>query len=286
LYIEDCALVLEGGGMRGAFTAGIIKFLLEKNLIFEYVVGVSAGANNGANYVSRQVDRNKKIFVDLVEDERYMGIKNLIKEGNYFGMDFLFHELPHKILPFDYENFLKSNSKLVVGVTDCTAGKAVFLQPKNCGSQKKIDKIFKATSSLPLISTPVKMGGRVYFDGGITAPIPVNRAEADGYKKNLIVLTRENNYRKKPLKAGFLLNFFLKDYPQLVDQLKNRYKVYNRTIDYIRKKEKKGDFFVFRPQNLAIDRFSKDKEKLKELYNSAYKIAENRSKELLDWLKS
>ena len=285
MYIEDCALVLEGGGMRGAFTAGIIKFLLENNLIFEYVIGVSAGANNGANYVSRQVDRNKKIFVDLVEDERYMGIKNLIKDGNYFGMDFLFHELPHKILPFDYENFLKSNSKLVVGVTDCTAGKTVFLQPQNYSSQKKIDKIFKASSSLPLVSNTVKIGGREYLDGGIAAPIPVHKAEADGYKKNLIVLTRENEYRKDPVKAGFLLNYFLKDYPHLVDQLKNRYKVYNQTIDYIRKKEKKGDFFVFRPQNLDIDRFSKDKEKLKEIYNSAYKIAENRSEELLNWLE-
>ncbi|MGM0602744.1 MAG: patatin-like phospholipase family protein [Bacillota bacterium] len=286
MYIENCGMVLEGGGMRGAFTAGIIEFLLKKKFIFKYVIGVSAGANNGANYTSRQVERNKKIFVDLVEDERYMGIKNLIKDGNYFGMDFLFHELPHKILPFDYGNFSKSESKLVVGVTECEEGKTVFFEPQNHSSQKKIDKIFEASSSLPLVSNPVEIDGREYLDGGITAPIPVHKAENDGYKKNIIVLTREKNYRKEPVKAGFLLDFFLKDYPHLADKLKNRYMVYNKTIDYILKKEKKGDFFVFRPKNLGIDRFSKDQEKLKEIYNSGYKIAEDRSKELIDWLKS
>jgi len=286
MQIEECALVLEGGGMRGSFTAGIIKYLLESEIYFKEVIGVSAGANNGANYCSRQPLRNKKIFTEMVEDKRYMGIKNLIKNGSYFGMDFLFHDLPHEILPFDYQSFKNSSSKLKTAVTECNSGEVRYFNPQSFDDIDKIDKVFQASSSLPLVSKPVQIEDKYYLDGGIRDSIPVQKALEDGYKNIVVILTREKDYRKSPVKAEFLLNLFLRDYPNLVEDLKQRHQVYNQTLDLIEKKEEKGEFFVFRPQNINIDRFSRDAEKLEELYDSGYQLALNKSEEFKSWLSN
>ncbi|MGM0548224.1 MAG: patatin-like phospholipase family protein [Bacillota bacterium] len=285
MKLEDCALVLEGGGMRGSFTAGIIDYLLENNIYFDYTIGVSAGANNGANYTSRQRQRNKKIFTDLVEDKRYMGIKNLIKEGSYFGMDFLFHQLPHEILPFAYNSFKNSSTTLKVAATECSSGEIRYFEPQKYDELNKIDKIFKASSSLPLVSNPVEIEGACYLDGGIKDSIPIKKALADGYQNIVVVLTREKGYRKTPVKAKFLLDFFLRKYPNLVQDLKERYKVYNQTLNLIEKKEKAGEIFVFRPEEIKIDRFSRDAEELEKLYQSGYNLAQNESLKFENWLK-
>lgn len=285
MQTNKCALVLEGGGMRGAFTAGIIEYFLENDIYFDYTIGVSAGANNGANYTSRQSQRNKKIFTELVEDKRYMSFKNLIKDGNYFGMDFLFQQLPHDILPFDYNSFKNSNTLLKVAATECESGEINFFSPQKIDDISKIDKIFKASSSLPLFSKPVKIENKLYLDGGIRDSIPVKKAVTDGYQKAVIILTREKEYRKSPVKAKFLLDLLLREYPNLVFDLKERHQVYNQTLDFVERKEKAGDFFVYRPQKIDIDRFTKDTEQLKRIYNSAYKMAEARSAELNSWLK-
>ena len=286
MQIEECALVLEGGGMRGSFTAGVIKYFLENDIYFKEVVGVSAGANNGANYCSRQPLRNKKIFTEFVEDKRYMGIKNLIKNGSYFGMDFLFHDLPHEILPFDYQSFKNSSSKLKTAVTECKSGEVRYFSPQKFDDITKIDKVFQASSSLPLVSKPVEIDDKYYLDGGIRDSIPVRKALADGYKNIVVVLTREKGYRKSPVKAKFLLDLFLREYPNLVDDLKNRHQVYNQTLELIEEKERKGEFFVFRPHKLNIDRFTRDSEKLEDLYNRGYQLALNKSEELNSWLKN
>lgn len=282
---HKCALVLEGGGMRGSFTAGIIDYFLSNEIYFEYVIGVSAGANNGANYTSRQRLRNKKIFTDLVEDERYMGFKNLIKEGNYFGMDFLFHQLPHEILPFDYSSFKNSNTILKVAATECESGETEYFSPQYFDKLSKIDKVFKASSSLPLVSNPVEIGDKLYLDGGIRDSIPVKEAINDGYQKVVVILTRQKGYRKTPVKAKFLLDLFLRKYPNLVDDLKERHQIYNQTLDYILEKENNNDFFVFRPKSIEIDRFSKDADQLESIYDSASEMAEARADELNNWLK-
>ncbi len=284
LQIKNCGLVLEGGGMRGSFTAGIIDYLLKNEIYFDYTIGVSAGANNGANYTSRQITRNKKIFTELVEDKRYMGIKNLIRDGSYFGMDFLFHQLPHEILPFDYQSFKESTTSLKVAATECSSGKVKYFEPQHYDEINKIDKIFKASSSLPLVSNPVKIDDKFYLDGGIRDSIPVKKALADGYQNLIVILTREKDYRKSPIKAKFILELFLRKYPNLIDDLKERHQVYNESLDLIEKKEKDNQFFVFRPEKIDIDRFSRDPEELEELYRSGYKLAEKRSEELKNWL--
>ncbi|RCW62004.1 patatin family protein [Halanaerobium sp. ST460_2HS_T2] len=283
---KNFGLVLEGGGMRGAFTAGVIDFFLENKIYFDYTIGVSAGANNGANYTSRQSVRNKKIFTELVEDERYMSLKNLIKDGSYFGMDFLFHQLPHEILPFDYSEFKNSSTTLKVAATECSSGEIEYFKPQNYDDIDKIDNIFKASSSLPLVSNPVEIDGNLYLDGGIRDSIPVKKALSDGYQKLVVILTREKEYRKSPIKAKFLLNLFLKKYPNLVEDLKKRHQIYNNSLDLIEKKEENNQFFVFRPEKIDIDRFSRDKKELEQLYNSGYKLAEKRSGEFSEWLKN
>lgn len=285
MLINNCGLVLEGGGMRGSFTAGIINYFLKNNIFFDYTIGVSAGANNGANYTSRQHLRNKKIFTELVEDERYMGFKNLIKDGNYFGMNFLFHQLPHEILPFNYSNFKNSETTLKVAATECKSGEIKYFSPQKTDNIKRIDKIFKASSSLPLVSSPVEIDNKLYLDGGIRDSIPVKKAVNDGYQKLVVILTREKGYKKSPVKAKFLLDLFLRKYPNLIDDLKKRHKIYNQTLDFIARKEKEGKFFVFRPESIEIDRFSKDADQLENIYNSGYKMAEKRAEELVKWLK-
>lgn len=284
MLIKNCALVLEGGGMRGAFTAGIIDYFLKKDIYFEYVIGVSAGANNGANYTSRQRVRNKKIFTELVEDERYMGIKNLIKDGSYFGMDFLFHQLPHEILPFDYSSFKNSSTRLKVAATECQSGKVEYFEPQNYDEISMIDRIFKASSSLPLVSNPVEIEDEFYLDGGIKDSIPVKKAWNDGYQNMVVILTREKGYRKTPIKAKFLLEMFLRKYPNLIVDLKERHQVYNKCLDFIEEKELQGDIFAFRPNKIEIDRFSRDAEELENLYQLGYNLAKKKADKLKDWL--
>lgn len=285
LQIKDCAFVLEGGGMRGAFTAGVIDYLVQNEIYFEQLYGVSSGANNAANYCSRQRLRNKKLFTELVEDKRYMGIKNLIKNGSYFGMDFLFHKLPRQVLPFDYQAFKNSSSNLKVAVTACESGEVEYFSPQKFESNEKIDKLFKASSSLPLMASPVEIEGKAYLDGGIRDSIPVKKALADGYNKVFVILTRPNDYRKSPLKAKFILDIFLKKYPNLVESLKKRHLNYNKTLDLIREKEEQGDFFVLRPEELEIDRFSKDAEELRDLYNTGYELGLEKAEALKNWLE-
>ncbi|MFP4199605.1 MAG: patatin family protein [Halanaerobium sp.] len=283
MQIESCGLVLEGGGMRGAFTAGIIDYFLKNNIYFDYTIGVSAGANNGANYTSRQRIRNKKIFTELVEDERYMGVRNLIKDGSYFGMDFLFHQLPHQILPFDYQSFRCSSTTLKVAATECSSGQVDYFEPQKYEQINKIDKIFKASSSLPLVASPVEIDGQFYLDGGIRDSIPVKKALNDGYQNLVVVLTREKEYRKTPIKASFLLELFLRKYPNLVDNLKERHRLYNNCLEFIENKEKNDQFFVFRPQKVDIDRFSRNTEELEELYQSGYNQAAKKADKLNNW---
>lgn len=196
MILIDIGLVLEGGGMRGAYTAGVLDVFLAKNLKFTYVIGVSAGANNGANFVARQSGRSKRIFINHSQDKRYMGLNNLLKEKSYFGMNFLFDLLPSRIDPFAYNKFNKSSTIFKVVLTDCKNGEAVYMSKKDYEPEYFVKKILRASSRLPLISQHVTVEGSKYLDGGIVDPIPVKKAIQDGYRYNVLVLTREENYRK------------------------------------------------------------------------------------------
>lgn len=279
-------LVLEGGGMRGAYTAGVLDALLEKDIEFPYVIGVSAGANNGANFVARQQKRGKRLFVDYIDDDRYMGVKNLIKEKSYFGMDFLFDVLPNEIDPFDYSQFDQSNTNFKVVLTDCENGQPTYVDYDNYDPYYFVDKILRASCSLPLISPPVEIQDKHYLDGGIADPIPIKKSIADGNPYNVVILTRDLNYRKTPIQFKSLIKLFLKKYPKLVNVLEKRYKIYNRTLNYIETLEDHDEVFVIRPQTtLAVDRFEKDRKKLEALYHQGYSEMKEEFINLRTWVQ-
>ena len=280
--IKKTGLVLEGGGMRGAYTAGVLDYLMEKGVRFPYLIGVSAGANNGANFVAEQRDRNKKVFVEMVKDERYAGIKNLIKEGNYFGMDFLFKKLPDEIVPFDYETFSNSETVFKAVVTNCNTAEPEYFKASDFDPRFFGQRILRASSSIPLIAKPVKIFDNYYYDGGIADPIPLKKA----YEKNVIILTKHKGFRLKPKRSSIFLKILIRDYPQLVEKLRERYKSYNETMDLIDKLEKQEKVFVFRPNSdLNMNGLEMNPKELLKIYKRGIRETKAKYEKFNNWIK-
>jgi predicted patatin/cPLA2 family phospholipase len=284
--IKKTGLVLEGGGMRGAYTAGVLDYLMEKGVRFPYLIGVSAGANNGANFVAEQRDRNKKVFVEMVKDERYAGIKNLIKEGNYFGMDFLFKKLPDEIVPFDYETFSNSETVFKAVVTNCNTAEPEYFKASDFDPRFFGQRILRASSSIPLIAKPVKIFDNYYYDGGIADPIPLKKAIKDGYEKNVIILTKHKGFRLKPKRSSIFLKILIRDYPQLVEKLRERYKSYNETMDLIDKLEKQEKVFVFRPNSdLNMNGLEMNPKELLKIYKRGIRETKTKYEKFNNWIE-
>lgn len=284
MRLENKGLVLEGGGMRGAYTAGVLDYLMRQNVEFPYVIGVSAGASNGANYVADQRERNKKVFVDMVTDERYLGLKNLIKDGNYFGMDFLFKKLPNELVPFDYDTFGNSPINFKVVVTNSRLAQTEYFDKDDFDPKFFGENILRASSSIPVLTNPVKINGEYYFDGGITDPIPLEKAIKDGFENNVVILTKHKGFRLKYKRSRIILKLLLRDYPQLADTLKNRYKIYNNSIKWVEKLAEKGQIFIFRPQSdLEIGGLESNPENLNKIYERGYEETKNRFADFKKW---
>lgn len=280
--MNKVGLVLEGGGMRGLYTAGILDFFMEKDLYFPYVIGVSAGACNAASYISKQKERSKRINIDYVKNPRYLSYRNLVKEKSIFGMDFLFNEIPNKLEPFDYTTFHSSEQRFIIGTTDCETGNPLYFDKNKC---KDILGVLRASSSIPLLSPVVEVEGKKLLDGGVADSIPIKKAIEDGFKRNIIILTRNKEYRKKPYKFKLFVKRSYSKYPKLVDKIFNRYKIYNNTLDYIEELENKYNAFVIRPSKpLKVDRLEKNPEKLKELYKMGYEDAKNLYFKMKEWI--
>ncbi|WP_069649311.1 patatin-like phospholipase family protein [Caloranaerobacter ferrireducens] len=275
-------LVLEGGGMRGCYTSGVLDFFMEKDLYFPYIIGVSAGACNASSYISRQKGRSIKINLDYAKDDRYISYKNLITKGSIFGMDFIFNEIPNKLIPFDFETFNKAKEKFIIVATDCKTGQPVYFDKDEC---EDVIKAIKASSSLPFVAPIVEMEGKFLLDGGIADPLPIKKSIEDGNKKNVIVLTRNRGYRKSPFKLKKLLKIIYSEYPGIIDAMLNRYKIYNNTLEYIEKLESEKKVFVIRPtKDMKVDRIERDVNKLKELYEMGYEDARRCYDEMMDWI--
>lgn len=281
---NNVGVVLEGGGMRGLYTAGILDFFMEKDLYFPYVIGVSAGACNAASYISRQKYRSKDINIKYIRNPKYLSFRNLIKEKSIFGIKFVYDEIPNKLEIFDYDKFNKSEQKFVIGTTDCSSGKPVYFEKNDC---KNILEVIRASSSLPLIAPMVDLDGDKFLDGGISDSIPIKKAIEDGYEKNIIILTRPKQYRKEPIKHKSIIKFKYNKYPELVNIMLNRYKNYNDTLDYIEQLEKEGKVFVIRPsRNLQVDRLEKNPDKLEALYDLGYEDIKIVYDEMKEWIKA
>ncbi|MBE4909578.1 patatin family protein [Bacillus luteolus] len=283
--LKNTGLVLEGGGMRGVYTAGILEYFLEQDLFFPYIIGVSAGACNAASYISRQKGRNRKVNIDYVNHPEYISYKKFLKERQLFGMDFIFNELPTKLVPFDFETFNQAAEHFVVGTTDCVTGEPVYLTREDY--REDILMAIRASSSLPFVAPVVEFRNRKLLDGGLSDPIPIKKAQAENNTKNVIVLTQEKGYRKSKPKMEWLLKRSLRDYPQIGHVMSSRYRIYNETLDYIEEQEEKGNVFVFRPESIhAVGRVERNPIKLAALYEEGYNQAEQQIEELQNWLNT
>lgn len=283
--VENVGLVLEGGGMRGVYTGGVLEYFSEQELIFPYIIGVSAGACNAASYISRQKGRNKQVTIDLINHPKYLSYKNYLRNKQLLGMDFIFDEIPNQIVPFDYQTFAQAEQKFYIGTTDCHTGKPYYFE-KSKLPNNDFATVLKASSSLPLIAPIVKYNGMNLLDGGISDPVPIKKSVLDGNKKNVVILTRNSGYQKKKQRFSWLLNRSYKNYPSLIEKMKERHNHYNFSLNYIEEQEKLGNIFVFRPSKaLKVGRLERDKAKLTELYNLGYDDAKRLHQKLTTWLQ-
>ena len=236
-----------------------------------------------ASYLSRQRGRNKIVNIDMVSDPRYLSWRNWLSKRQLFGMDFIFDEIPNTLVPFDYEAFGASREELVVGTTDCETGESAYHYKSKPGFDAL--RAMRASSSLPFIAPIVEYGGRPMLDGGIADPIPVRRAEGDGYARNVLVLTRNADYRKKPNRFPWLLRRAYGQYPAFVNAMLKRHEVYNETLAYLEERESAGAAFVIRPERpLEVGRMERDPAKLKALYDQGYEDAKRLLPSLREWM--
>ncbi len=283
LAMKDSCLVLEGGGLRGAFTSGVLEYLLEQNIRFDRVVGVSAGACVGASYVSRQKGRNKLVNVEYPSDKRYMGWKYLFTTGSYFNMKFVFGELPIQLVPFDETTFYSNPTDFEAVTTSYDTGEPVFFDKAEMAALG-IDRVLVASSSIPLLSKPAPVGERLYFDGGVSDSIPIIYA-LQRSDKAVIVLTRPRGYRKGRIGNKILLKLVFRKHPAFLKTLLARNESYNQTLELCEQLEQEGKLFLIVPSpEFSIGRTEKSLEKRLALYGHGYALMEEKREELMRFL--
>ena len=268
-------LILEGGAMRGMFTAGVMDVLMENGVTFDGAVGTSAGAAFGCNYKSHQIGRVIRYNTRYCKDKRFCSISSLIKSGDIYNADFCYGDIPSKYDIFDFDTYKNDPMEFYSVCTDIETGKAVY--HKYTGDEDSGFDWIRASASMPLVSKIVEIDGKKLLDGGMADSIPLKFFESIGYDRNVVVLTQPADYRKKPNGAMPLIRIAYRKYPKLVEAMANRHTVYNDTIDYINSEEKTGKLLVIRPENsLPVSRMEKDPEKLKAAYNEGRKAAEKK----------
>lgn len=282
--MEQAALILEGGASRGIFTAGVLDYLMEQELEFSYVCGVSAGSGNGMNYLSHQIGRTKRVMIREKEDGRMLSLKSLVKNRMLFDMDLLYREDPLSRIPFDFETFFKSPMRFEMAATNCLTGEAAYLSEKE--DKERLMSICRASSSLPLLTPMVEVDGIPYLDGGIADSIPILHAMELGYKKLVLILTRNQGYRKKQsARRAAVYEAAFSSYPSLAKSINLRPYHYNRTIQAVEKWEKEGKIFVVRPKSRPVSRVEQDRGLLEGFYDHGYRQMEEQYEDLLEYLR-
>ncbi|MBQ7031553.1 MAG: patatin family protein [Bacilli bacterium] len=279
-------LVLEGGAMRGLYTAGVLDVFLDNNINIDGIIGVSAGALFGANYYSKQRGRALRYNKKYCKDKRYISIHSLITTGNIVNKDFAFYKVTNELDPFDDEEFIKTNKDFYVVITNVETGSAEYINIKN--STVKNLEVLRATSAMPLVSKMVEINNHKYLDGALVDSIPVTKAIDMGYDKIIVILTRPLEYRKKPFSKleSLFIKLKYRKYPKLVKAILNRYSNYNECLEKIIDLESKKEIFVIRPsRDLNISRLEKDECKLQEVYDLGINDAKKQMKKLIEFLK-
>lgn len=278
----QAGLVLEGGGMKGAYTSGVLDFFLEKNLEFSSCYGVSAGAANLCSFLSKQKRRGFRSLTEYMGNKRISGWYSMVTNGNIIDPDFTYDLVPNYLLPFDRKTYEKYEGKAYAVVTNVETGKAEYL------SMKEVDQAMeavKASTALPLVFQIVTINGKKYLDGGLADSIPIQRSILEGNKKNVIVLTKEEGYIRKPSENLNLIRLRYYKYPKIYEVMKERHLAYNETMEYIRLLQKEGKVFVLQPKEKnEISRLEKDSKKMEELYQRGYEDAKNKYDALQEFL--
>ena len=266
------SLILEGGGLRGVFTCGILDNFMERGIEFPFTIGVSAGACNGLSYMSKQIKRAKYSNIDLLEKYNYVGLKYLFTQRNIMDFKLLFDKFPTEIIPYDYNAYAKSKGRYVMVTTNCITGEPNYFEEKQ--SQKRIMEIVRSSSSLPFVCPIAQVDGVPMLDGGIADSVPVEYAHKEGFTNSLVILTRNKGYRKEVKNSSSLPKLFYRKYPLLQNAINGRNANYNRIMDLIDRLEEEGKITVLRPVNpLVVDRMEKDIYKLNALYQEGYELA-------------
>lgn len=270
--VQNMGLVLEGGGMRGVFTCGVLDYFMDKGIEFPYGVGVSAGACNGLSYMSHQRGRARYSNIELLDKYHYIGLKYLWYQHSILDQKLLYELFPEEILPYDYEAYRNNPARFEMVTTNCVTGRACYLEEKK--DKIRLLAIAKASSSLPYVCPITYVDGRPMLDGGIVDSIPVERAISQGYGRNVVVLTRNRGYRKDE-KDIRVPRFVYKRYPRLRVVLSNRCKAYNQQLEMVERMEDEGRIVVIRPERpVVVNRIERDIKKLTALYEEGYACAE------------
>ena len=265
-------LVLEGGAMRGMYTAGVLDVLLENDIVFDGAIGVSAGACFGCNYKSRQIGRSVHYNMKYCKDARYVSIRSLLTSGDIYNAEFCYEKIPFCLDVFDTETYQKNPMAFYVVATDVNTGEAVYKRLDK-GDREDVQWI-RASASMPLVSRIVKLEGMELLDGGIADSIPLAWFQANGYQKNVVVLTRPAGYVKKRNPLMALIRIRMRKYPKLVEAMERRHVVYNECLKQLNEDEKTGNTFVIRPSiPLNIKKTEKNPRKLKAVYELGRKDA-------------
>lgn len=274
-------LVLEGGAMRGLFTAGVLDVFLDEQIQVNGMVTVSAGALFGVNFPSQQRGRVLRYNLKYLNDKRYMGLHSLLTTGNVVNRDFAFYELPFTLDPFDQTTFSQSNIDFWVTLTNVETGEPEYIKITDAFAQMET---LRATSAMPMVSKMVEVDGKRYLDGGIADSIPLQKTFALGYDKIIVVLTRPLDYRKKP-SSMMLFNLIYRKFPKLCQRWANRYLEYNQAVERVIELEKQGKIFVIRPSvDLQISRLEKDPTKVQAIYDLGMSDAKKQIQALKDYL--
>lgn len=278
-------LILEGGAMRGLFTAGVIDVLMENNIVFDGAVGVSAGAAFGINYKSGQKGRVLRYSKKYGQDKRYSGFYALLKDGNIFSSDFCYGEVQYKLDKFDFDSYIKNPMEFHLVCTDVNTGKPVY--HNYTGKEDNGLDWIRASASMPLVSKMVEIDGKTFLDGGISDSIPVKYFKTQGYDRNVVVLTQPKGYQKKKNSLLFLAKKKYKKYPRLVDAIANRHIMYNNELAYVEQEERNGSLFVIRPKKaIEVSRVEKNPDKLQEAYDMGREVACEALEDLKIFLKN
>ena len=286
MTIKKATLVLEGGATRGIFTSGALDYLMERDLYFSDVIGVSAGSCNAVDYVSRQPGRTRDCMIPTdKEGKYYYGIRDFVKEKSLMNMDLIFDKYPKELLPFDFETYFNSEINCQIVTTNCLTGKAEYMTEDS--DNDRLMKLCRASSSMPLLTPIVNIDTVPYLDGGLADSVPIRRAQQMENEKIVVILTKNQGYRKSVLSPTMqrVYKRAYKSYPNLIRTIFRRSFEYNKTMNYLDQLEKRGEIFILRPQVKPVSRLERNKETLHAFYEHGYKYTERKFDDLMEYLE-